>query len=120
MRPLPIIIILTIVVFLLGGAIFLSSLSSSNSKNDSFAQCLSGKGIAMYGTYSCSHCQNTKKMFGSSFRYINYVECTTKTQLCIDKNIEAYPTWIFSDSSREVGEITLEKLSSISGCQLPD
>ena len=73
----------------------------------------------MYGTYSCSHCQNTKKMFGSSFQYVNYVECTVQTQKCIDQKIEAYPTWVFSETSREVGEMPLEKLSQISGCSLP-
>lgn len=121
MRPLPIAIITGVIILLLGGAVLLTSGGSSNepSRLDDFARCLSSKGVTMYGTYSCSHCQNMKKAFGSSFQYVNYVECTTQTQKCIDQKIEAYPTWVFSDSSREVGEMSLDKLSQLSGCSLP-
>ena|SRR3972149_4071078 len=121
MRPLPIAIIVGSILLLLGGAVFLTSGTPTANQTglDDFARCLSSKNVVMYGTYSCSHCQNTKKMFGSSFQYVNYVECTVQTQKCIDQKIEAYPTWVFSETSREVGEMPLEKLGQISGCSLP-
>ena len=31
---------------------------------DALAQCLTAKGVKMYGAYWCSHCQNQKKAFG--------------------------------------------------------
>lgn len=95
---------------------------------DAFGSCLAGKGVTMYGAYWCSHCQNEKKAFGDSFRYVPYVECTKDPKKCLEKGIEAYPTWIFPDGysptgspvkgKRLVGEQGLAKLSSESGCQL--
>jgi hypothetical protein len=63
-------------------------------------------------------------MFGSSISKVNYVECSTpdgnnQTQICVDKGIKSYPTWVFSDGSNLTGEVTLEKLSQKTGCLLP-
>lgn len=87
-------------------------------KFDDFAKCLASKNISMYGAAGCSHCQNEKKAFGGSFKYVPYVECPDNPQLCLDKGIEAYPTWIFPDGRKLVGEQGLEKLSRESGCVL--
>ena len=86
---------------------------------DEFAKCVSEKGAVMYGTYWCSHCTDQKKMFGQSFQYINYVECSSEIKKCTDDEIEATPTWIFGDGTRNVGKISLEKISEITGCALP-
>jgi len=85
---------------------------------DSFAQCLAAKNIAMYGAYWCPHCQNEKKAFGSSFKFVPYVECTQEPQKCLAAGIQGYPTWVFPDGRRLVGEQGLEKLSQSSGCPL--
>src|SRR3989344_3700751 len=89
---------------------------------DDFAQCLTDKGVVMYGAYWCPHCQNEKKAFGDSFRLINYVECTQETGRCLAEKINGYPTWIFpassadgSDGGRFGGEMGLERLSEGSG-----
>lgn len=100
---------------------------------DEFAKCLTSKGATMYGNYNCPNCQSEKEAFGSSFKYINYVECVETPKECISRSIEAVPTWIFpalsadrpalsadrSDDRRFVGEQGLEKLSEESGCALP-
>ncbi|MEK7543064.1 MAG: hypothetical protein AAB503_02055 [Patescibacteria group bacterium] len=86
---------------------------------DSFAQCLAEKKITMYGAYWCSHCQDEKARFGSSFKYVSYVECTKETQKCISAGVEGYPMWILSDGTKLVGEQGLEKLAEVSGCALP-
>ena len=93
---------------------------------DAFAQCLADKKITMYGAEWCSHCQSQKKLFGDSFRLVPYIECPENTQLCIDKGINGYPTWIFPsansgqvpDEKKLEGEQTLEKLLQESGCAL--
>jgi hypothetical protein len=72
----------------------------------------------MYGTYWCPHCQNEKKIFGSAFQYVPYVECTQETAKCTAMNIDGYPTWVFPDGKRLVGEQGLYKLSEESGCPL--
>ncbi len=87
---------------------------------NTFAQCLAEKNITMYGADWCSHCQNEKKTFGSSFRFVKYVECPALPQKCLAAGINGYPTWMFSDGKKLEGEQGLEKLSQESGCVLPD
>lgn len=86
---------------------------------DAFAQCLSAKGAVMYGTYWCAHCKSQKAMFGGSFKYVSYVECTEEIEKCLTAKIEGYPTWTFADSTRLEGEQPLERLAAASGCELP-
>ena len=89
---------------------------------DTFAQCLTDKGAVMYGAAWCSHCQEQKKTFGSSFKLVKYVECPDNTQLCIDKGIQGYPTWLLEDkviSEGFAGERSMKELSDATGCPLP-
>ena len=86
---------------------------------DSFAQCLADGKVTMYGADWCPHCQNEKKAFGDSFRLVPYVECPDDPQRCLQEGITGYPTWVFADGTKLVGEQGLEKLSKVSGCQLP-
>ncbi len=86
---------------------------------DEFAKCLTAKGAVMYGAAWCAHCQKVKAAFGSSFKYIDYVECPVNAQKCVSEGITGYPTWKFSDGSRLEGEQPLEKISEFTGCSLP-
>jgi thiol-disulfide isomerase/thioredoxin len=93
-------------------------------KYDEFAKCLGDKEALFYGAFWCTHCQAQKKMFGKSAKLLPYVECSTadgrdQTEICKEKKIEAYPTWIFSDGSRLSGEIALERLAEKTSCALP-
>ncbi|MEK6886322.1 MAG: hypothetical protein AABW88_00670 [Nanoarchaeota archaeon] len=97
---------------------------TSAGKYDDFAKCLSANNVTMYGAYWCSHCQNQKKAFGSSWQYVNYVECslpggTAQTEFCAKKGIDGYPTWEFGDKSRLSGEVAFATLTEKSGCLLP-
>lgn len=90
-------------------------------KYDAFAQCITGNGATFYGAFWCPHCQDQKKLFGKSMRYVRYVECSTpdgKSQLDVCKNegVQGYPTWIFADGSRLTGAISFEQLSEKTGC----
>jgi glutaredoxin len=92
---------------------------------DQFAQCLTSSGATMYGAFWCPHCAATKKMFGSSFRYIKYVECDPngpeqQAELCIEKGIDRYDTWEFADGSRIISEPTFAQLAEKSGCPAPE
>ena len=79
------------------------------------AQCLSDKGMKMYGASRCPHCKAQKELFGTAFSKIEYVECTTETVKCNIAGIQGYPTWIYQGQKYE-GEQTFEKLAEISGC----
>jgi glutaredoxin len=85
---------------------------------ESFAVCLTERGLTMYGAYWCPHCQREKKAFGDAFRLVNYVECTKETALCTEKKVLGFPTWIFADGRRLEGEQGLTKLSEAAGCPL--
>ena len=76
------------------------------------------KKLTMYGAYWCSHCQAEKKLFGDSFKYVPYVECTQETK----------SAWTLVSAVILFGSMRTEKirrrartlgLSKISGCQLP-
>lgn len=109
---------LVVTLLLIGGIFFLSKPEKIDPKIDAFAQCVGQTGLTMYGAYWCPHCQAQKKLFGPSFKYVKYVECTQQTALCLEKKIEGYPTWIASDGARFSGQLTLEKISEITQCRL--
>lgn len=109
-----------ILVVAVGFAVFLIFYQKNKPSADlnAFAECLAEKKVVMYGAYWCPHCQNEKKAFGDSFRFVPYVECTKEVQECIAAGINRYPTWIFADGRRFEGELGLRKLSLESGCPL--
>lgn len=99
-------------------------------KYDTFAQCLKDKGAVFYGAFWCPHCQAQKKLFGSSAKLLPYVECSTadgtgQLQVCKDKNITGYPTWILADGtlvpddSPDGAGVKLETLAAKTSCVLP-
>jgi len=91
---------------------------------DSFAKCLTSKKATMYGSFWCSHCDDQKKLFGDSFQYITYMECSMPgsrelSVACKFAQIRQTPTWIFSGGERVVGTQSLQNLSQKAGCALP-
>ncbi|HMS91170.1 MAG TPA: hypothetical protein PKC87_03040 [Candidatus Absconditabacterales bacterium] len=84
---------------------------------DTFAQCLTDNGAVMYGSVTCSHCQDQKKMFGESFEKINYVECTQEFARC--STLKGVPTWEFKDGSQLEGFQELSVLANKTNCTLP-
>ncbi len=91
-------------------------------KYDGLAKCLTEKGVKMYGAYWCPHCAKQKALFGKSFEYVNYIECSLpnkagQTELCKEAGIEGYPTWEFASGERLPGEQTLQALSEKSACE---
>lgn len=90
---------------------------------EEFAQCITESNATMYGTYQCGHCQNQKDMFGEAFEYIDYIECTDpdsggQITECQEVGITGYPSWIFGDGTLIPGEMPLEKLAELTGCEL--
>jgi len=116
-------IIFIILVIIIVGVFGIYS-GSKPGKLDGFAQCLSDSGTKFYGTFWCSHCQAQKKEFGSSAKYLPYIECSTSDgqghlDVCKEAGIEGYPTWVFTDGSRISGEVSLDTLSTKTQCVLP-
>lgn len=90
---------------------------------DGFAQCLSDAGATFYGAFWCPHCAEQKKLFDNS-RALPYVECSTpdgngRLQICVEKQINGYPTWIFADGEVVDRVMQLSELSEKTSCALP-
>ena len=90
------------IIVLVGGIGFF--VSRDPGKFDEFAKKLTDGGAKFYGAFWCSHCQAQKKEFGSSQKYLPYVECSntdnSPKQVCLDDKIEGYPTWSFGNGIR--------------------
>ncbi len=76
---------------------------------ESLALCLSQKGVIMYGTERCPHCQNQKKLFGDAFASIRYVDCDLSPWQCQAAKVTGYPTrvgmWINSPGQQPLTEL---------------
>ena len=112
------IILTALIVLVIGAILFLRPAQKAEGNFDAFAQCLAEKEIIMYGADWCPHCRNEKKQFGDSFHFVPYVECPDNPRLCLQKGVTGYPTWIFPDGKKLIGEQGLKKLSQESGCPL--
>ena len=89
-------------------------------KVDRFAQCLTDKGTVMYGLFWCSHCEEQKEAFGSSFGKIHYVECGTpdhhEQPQCSVEGLKDFPTWSFANGERATGSLSFRELAAKTGC----
>jgi hypothetical protein len=118
------IIFMALVVLIVGGTgAYFGFRPEKPGELDSFAQCIKSSGAEFYGAFWCAHCQEQKKDFGSSKKYLPYVECAnpdnSQTQICIDKKITGYPTWIFADGTSLPGRLPFETLAEKTQCMLP-
>src|SRR3989338_8027832 len=109
------------ILLLAGFTAFLFLVNNATGQYDDFAKCLTENDVKMYGAYWCPHCLNQKSMFGSSWKYVNNIECSLpnrggQTDLCNKEGIKGYPTWEFADKTRFEGEASFEYLSEKSGC----
>lgn len=113
------IVIILIVIGIIGvsaSGYFVNN-GNDSGKYDNFAKCLAQKGATMYGAAWCEHCKQQKDMFGSSFKYVNYVECPDNQALCDQKGITGYPTWIINGLPYQ-GTQPFDRLSELTGCPL--
>ena len=95
---------------------------NNSPKQDTFAQCLSEKGVVMYGTETCPNCQNQKKLFGDSFQYVTYVECGKggeDAKKCEDAGITGVPSWKIGGKMYS-GQKPLAQLEALAGCDGSD
>ncbi len=126
MNKQTIISIVIIAALVIGGLVILQQKSNKESgkpgQYNALATCLGEAGAKFYGAFWCPHCNNQKKAFGKSEELLPYVECSTpdgkgQTQVCIDNQIQSYPTWIFADGTRLTGEQTPEALAEKTACE---
>ena len=129
-------------ILLITFLVFISACNSTPKQNyDKLANCLAEKNVKEYGAFWCPNCAQQKKMFGNSYQILEdkgvYIECDPRCvknkdgklpmacngiegqpQLCLDKKVEKYPDWEFSDGSRLVGVQELNVLADKAGCEI--
>jgi len=119
--------ILTLVVitsFVFFWGLFAPRIEETARAYDTFAQCIASSGAEFYGTHMCDTCYEQKKIFGSAGKKLPYIECGDgfnfggQLQVCHQKGIESYPTWIFPDGRRKEGVLSKKQLSILTGCEL--
>ena len=94
--------------------------SESTKESIMFAKYLKDNGVVKYSAYWCPNCLNQGELFGKqAYKELNVVECArdgknSQTQLCIDKNIEGFPSWEINGKII-IGVQTLIELSNLSG-----
>lgn len=96
-------------------------------KLDEFAACLEAEGAVFYGSYTCPHCATQKAMFGRSAKLLPYVECNVtdedgnpvQAEVCIEEEVNSYPTWKFANGEVLTGTQSLETLAAQTSCELP-
>ena len=129
-------------ILLITFLVVISACNSTPKQNyDKLANCLAEKNVKEYGAFWCPNCAQQKKMFGNSYQILEdkqvYIECDPRCvknkdgklpmacngiegqpQLCLDKKVEKYPDWEFSDGSRLVGVQELNVLADKAGCEI--
>ena len=94
--------------------------SESTKESIIFAKYLKDNGVVKYSAYWCPNCLNQGELFGKqAYKELNVVECArdgknSQTQLCIDKNIEGFPSWEIN-GNLILGVLTLKELSKLTG-----
>src|SRR3989338_7298603 len=68
----------------------LSTPGVDNIQPDQLAQCLTARGWKMYVTSWCSNCKSQRELFGSSFAYINEIDCDEEPEVYRQANIKHY------------------------------
>lgn len=111
------------IIIIIVAVVVVGRLTRTPGELDAFAKCIDDSGAKFYGASWCSFCNDQKDLFGSSERYLPYVECSTPSNsvnpICRNENIEGYPTWIFGDGTRDSGMQSLEDLAEKTNCELP-
>jgi len=114
---------LSVLFVALAGVLPTTADTAGPARLDNFAKCVATKST-FYGSFWCPHCDDQKKLFGDSFKYIHYVECTVPRSRqisfeCMAARIRVTPTWIFTDGERREGLQSLQQLGDKTGCPLP-
>jgi hypothetical protein len=113
-----------VVIALLFIGAFSAGSYRKNHRYDAFAKCLASKQAKMYGLYWCPHCLDQKEMFGRAFQYVPYQECAIRGSRemapeCKAAGAQQFPSWKFEGGPLHEGVLSMEDLSSRTGCSLP-
>ena len=85
-----------------------------------FGRCLTEKTMVMYSQSGCSSCTRQKELLGEAYQYVTVINCSSNPKPCMDIGLKTTPSWAKNNKLVIPGYATLDYLSSVSGCQLPN
>jgi len=111
-------IFVVVVIILLIGAVSFLWISRTQdipgTTSEATAICIAENSI-MYGTEWCSYCNMQKNMFGENADLLNFVDCDTNKEVCIDAGVKVFPTWVINNELY-TGVRSEEELMELTGC----
>ncbi len=84
-------------------------------ERNNLAKCLTENGATLFIENNCPVCDEQKRIFSSSSKYLNFIDCSENKEYCKSAGIYSYPTWIIHDQLF-VDIHSLEDLKLIAGC----
>jgi len=86
------------------------------------AQCLTEKGVILYGTYWCPYCKIQMEDFGDDSQFISYQECDDNgpkgdSKVCLDAGVTSFPTWYFPGQGNLIGRNPIFIVAKLANCQ---
>jgi glutaredoxin len=96
----------------------------SGAAETALAEYLVANDVKFYGSYSCTHCQKQKSLFGATAAAkLPYIECApdgenSQRQLCKEKKIQMFPTWVIKGKYFP-GTRDLKEIAKMTGYQGP-
>ena len=109
--------IIMISLIILFSVLTVSSYIKKPGNHDEFANCLTEKGVIVYGNDFCQYTIQQLNYFGKSQKYLNYVRCTDNEELCNEKDIKTTPTWEYKGEFYPQVQ-TFERLAAVTGCEI--
>jgi thiol-disulfide isomerase/thioredoxin len=86
-----------------------------------FNECLAEKGIVIYGSEWCPACQSLVETLGGYDKVKSvYVECNTNPQRCANEAKTEYIPEIQFNGEVYKGQKTIQALSSLTNCPMPE
>jgi len=105
------VIITLVIIVTIATIIFLKNAPNVDEK---VISCIASKSH-MYGSATCPHCTEQKKILGSYVSLFNITDCYADIGVCTKADIEFFPTWIIN-GEKYVGVKSIEQLKTISNC----
>jgi len=107
---------IVIIILAFSGYILMKDNNSSSQITEELAKCI-GQNSELYVQTGCPACQRQEELFGDNLKYIFLIDCflVENRQTCIDKSIEATPTWIIKENKYK-GVQSIETLKELTGC----
>ncbi|MBU1136308.1 MAG: hypothetical protein KJ559_02255 [Nanoarchaeota archaeon] len=108
------IILVILALVIIGFILTINSLNNNENYNIETIKCI-GENSKLFVSKTCGHCAKQKMILEGYEEYFEIIDCFSETELCMENNIQAVPTWIINNQEY-TGVKTFSELKEFSGC----